>query len=74
MAQMLSMAIKQPFTSNLFTNYENMLYLNTAPHLLFETTMLLQLFWLVDTLHFQSQCSELESEVWIISKVDSEGS
>ena len=57
MVEMLSMATKQAFTSNLFANYEYICYLNTAPeppHLLFETT---KLFYLVDTLHFQSQCS-----------------
>ena len=41
MVQMLNMAIKQAFASNLLTNYENIQYLNTAPvplHWLFETT------------------------------------
>ena len=43
MVQMLSMAIKEAFTSNPFTNYENIYYLNKALehlHRLFETTNL----------------------------------
>ncbi len=45
---MLSIAIKQAFTGDLFTNHENMQYLNTVPdppQRSFETT---KLFWLVD--------------------------